>query len=74
MRYEAVNAMLLEKLVQHPVLMSMFLAAFVSRESAGGDENPGDCVLPAAVSPDLGKRCVCRREQSLVYQCLERVG
>ena len=34
-RYEAVNAILLEKLIQHPVLMSMFLAVFVSRESAG---------------------------------------
>jgi len=35
-RYEAVNATLLEKLIQHPVLMSMFLAVFVSRESARG--------------------------------------
>lgn len=35
-RYEAVNAMLLEKLIQPPLLMIMFLAAFVSRESAVG--------------------------------------
>ena len=35
-RDEAVNATLVEKLIQHPVLMSMFLAVFVSRESAGG--------------------------------------
>ena len=36
MRYEAVKAALVEKLIQHAVLMSMFLAVFVSRESAGG--------------------------------------
>ena len=35
-RYEAVNATPVEKLIQHPVLMSVFLAVFVSRESAAG--------------------------------------
>jgi len=35
-RYEPVNATLLDKLIRHPVLMSMFLAVFVSRESARG--------------------------------------